>query len=135
MKTPHARPGVCRTVVALLIAAAATACSGREEATPAAATGAAASAPAPTATDAPIPATSSPFDDLPEAVRLSMDKPFTGDLDALVARRSIRVGVTFNRTHYFIDRGQQRGITYEALKLFENDPNVDLKTGSSRCMW
>ena len=130
MKTPCAQSGVCRTVVALLIAAAATACSGREEATPAAATGAAATAAAPAATDAPIPATASPYDDLPEAVRLSMDKPFTGDLDALVARRSIRVGVTFNRTHYFIDRGQQRGITYESLKLFENDLNVDLKTGT-----
>ena len=105
MKTTHAQPGVCRTVVALLIAAAATACSGRQEATP---------RPQPrrrrpqrrrAATDAPIPATASPYDDLPEAVRLSMDKPFTGDLDALVARRSIRVGVTFNRTHYFIDQG------------------------------
>jgi hypothetical protein len=38
-----------------------------------------------------------------------MDKPFTGDFDALVKRRSIRVGVTFNRTHYFIDKGQERG--------------------------
>ena len=59
-----------------------------------------------------------------------MDKPFTGDFDALVARRSIRVGVTFNRTHYFIDKGQERGLTYESLKLFENDLNVDLKTGN-----
>ena len=59
-----------------------------------------------------------------------MDKPFTGDFDALVKRRSIRVGVTFNRTHYFIDKGQERGLTYEALKLFENDLNTDLKTGN-----
>ena len=59
-----------------------------------------------------------------------MDKPFTGDFDALVKRRSIRVGVTFNRTHYFIDKGQERGLTYEALKLFENDLNADLKTGN-----
>ena len=43
---------------------------------------------------------------------------------------SIRVGVTFNRTHYFIDKGQERGLTYEALKLFENDLNADLKTGN-----
>ena len=127
MKTPRAQSGVCRSVVALIIAAAATACSGRQEATPSAATETAATA---AATDAPIPPTASPFDDLPEAVRLSMDKPFTGDLDALVARRSIRVGVTFNRTHYFIDRGQQRGLTYESLKLFENDLNEDLKTGN-----
>ena len=59
-----------------------------------------------------------------------MDKPFTGDFDALVKRRAIRVGVTFNRTHYFIDQGQERGLTYEALKLFENDLNTDLKTGN-----
>ena len=39
-----------------------------------------------------------------------MDKPFTDDFDAMVKRRAIRVGVTFNRTHYFIDRGQERGI-------------------------
>ena len=38
--------------------------------------------------------------------------------------------MTFNRTHYFIDQGQERGVTYEALKLFENDLNTDLKTGN-----
>jgi membrane-bound lytic murein transglycosylase MltF len=105
--------------------ASATACSDRQEAAPPTATTAASSA-----TDAPIPQTASPYDALPEAVRLAMDKPFTGDFDALVARRSIRVGVTFNRTHYFIDKGQERGLTYESLKLFENDLNADLKTGN-----
>ena len=59
-----------------------------------------------------------------------MDKPFTGDFDEMVKRRMIRVAVTFNRTHYFIDKGQERGITYESLKLFENDLNADLKTGN-----
>ena len=34
---------------------------------------------------------------------------------------SIRVAVTFNPKHYFIDKGQERGIPYEALKSFEND--------------
>src|SRR5207344_2083890 len=51
-------------------------------------------------------------------------------LDEMIKRRSIRVGVTFNRTHYFIDRGQERGLTYEALKLFEKELNEDLKTGN-----
>jgi hypothetical protein len=32
-----------------------------------------------------------------------LDEPFTGDLDELVERRAIRVAVTFNRTHYFIE--------------------------------
>ena len=61
-----------------------------------------------------------------------LEKPFTGDLDALIKRRAIRVAVTFNRTHYFIDQGQERGLTYESLKLFENDLNTDLKTGNLR---
>ena len=99
----------------------ASACSGRQEATPAA---------APSAAEAPIPETVSPYDALPEAVRLVVDKPFTGDFDELVKRRAIRVGVTFNRTHYFIDKGQEHGITYESLKLFESDLNADLKTGN-----
>ena len=55
-----------------------------------------------------------------KAVRRMADKPFAGDLDAMVKRRAIRVAVTFNRTHYFIDRGQERGLTYEAVKSFEN---------------
>ena len=55
---------------------------------------------------------------------------FTGDFDEMVKRRMIRVGVTFNRTHYFIDKGQERGITYEALKAWETDLNKDLKTGN-----
>ncbi len=63
-------------------------------------------------------------------MQLVLDQPFTGDFDALVKRRAIRVAVTFNRTHYFIDKGQERGLTYESLKLFENDLNADLKTGN-----
>ena len=42
---------------------------------------------------------------------------------------SIRAAVTFNRTHYFIDKGQERGLAYESLKSFETDLNTDLKTG------
>ena len=92
-------------------------------------------APAPVAapaasTEAPIPPTASPLDALPESVRARVDQPFTGDLDAMIERRSIRVGVTYNRTHYFIDHGQERGLTYESLKRFEADLNTDLKTGN-----
>src|SRR5688500_7077035 len=55
----------------------------------------------------------SPYDSLPPEVRGLLDRPFTDDLDAMVQRRVIRAGVVFNRTHYFIDRGVQRGLTYE----------------------
>ena len=122
MKIPRTQSGLCRAVITLLIATAATACSGRQEAAPPAAP--------PPATEVPIPATASPYDALPEAVRNAMDQPFTDDFDAMVKRRAIRVAVTFNRTHYFIDQGQERGLTYESLKLFENDLNADLKTGN-----
>jgi membrane-bound lytic murein transglycosylase MltF len=109
-----------------ILGTAATACRARDDAAGARATTTAA---APTANDAPLADTPSPFDALPPAVRAAMDQPFKGDLDALVARRAIRAGVTFNRTHYFIDKGQQRGATYEALKLFEDELNATLKTG------
>src|SRR5262245_4163336 len=45
---------------------------------------------------------------LPEALRAMIGTPFSGDLDEMEARRMIRVGVTFNRTHYFVDRGTQQ---------------------------
>jgi membrane-bound lytic murein transglycosylase MltF len=121
---------VCRWVAALLFLTAGAACTGKQEAPATNAAPAPTSAPASSADDAPIPPTASPLDALPEAVRLVMDKPFTGDFDEMVKRRAIRVGVTFNRTHYFVDKGQERGLTYEALKSFENDLNTDLKTGN-----
>src|SRR5688572_16091184 len=111
MKTLCRPSGLYRGILGLLVVAAATACSGRQEEAPAATT--VATPPAADA-DAPIPETASPYDALPEPVRLSMNEPFTDDFDALVKRRAIRVAVTFNRTHYFIDKGQERGITYEA---------------------
>ena len=125
---------VTTRIAAVLVVAATAACSGQKEATPpattAAATPSAAAVPVPDTADAPIPDTASPYDALPEGVRNQIGKPFTGDFDALVARRAIRVGVTFNRTHYFIDKGQEHGLTFESLKLFEKDLNADLKTGN-----
>ena len=61
------------------------------------------------AADDPLPPATSPYDALPEGLASVLDAPFTGDLDALVKRRLIRVGTVFNRTHYFIDKGVQRG--------------------------
>ncbi len=119
-----------RRILALVVVAAAAACSGEQEAPPAAAPRSVAEAPIQEVADAPIPETVSPYDALPEAVRLAMGKPFTDDFDAMVKRRAIRVAVTFNRTHYFIDKGQERGLAYESLKLFENDLNAELKTGN-----
>ena len=83
-----------------------------------------------TAAEAPLPEVASPYDVLPEGLRGAVLKPFMGDLDEMIKRRVIRVAVTFNRTHYFIDKGQQRGLAYESITQFENDLNADLKTGN-----
>jgi membrane-bound lytic murein transglycosylase MltF len=79
--------------------------------------------------DGALPAVPSPFDALPPEVRAALEKPFTGDFDEMVKRRLIRAGVVFNRTQYFIDKGVQRGISYESLRLFEEEVNKRLKTG------
>ena len=67
---------------------------------------------------------------LPEDVRAILERPYTGDFDGMVQHRTIRAGVTFNRTHYFVDRGVQRGVAYEYLKLFEDELNKKLRTGN-----
>src|SRR4051794_8167827 len=41
--------------------------------------------------------------ELPPSVREAVLKPFTGDLDELVKRRAVRIGVTYNRTFYYVD--------------------------------
>jgi membrane-bound lytic murein transglycosylase MltF len=117
-----------RLACVLFLLVGTAACSRQKEAPPKPA--APAQAAATSGDDEPLPATASPYDALPESVQELLDKPFTGDFDALVKRRVIRVAVTFNRTHYFIDNGRERGLTYEALKLFETDLNKDLKTGN-----
>ena len=65
---------------------------------------------------------------LPLAVREVVLSPFTGDLDEMVKRRMVRVGVTFNRTFYFVDKGTQRGVVYDYGQLFEEWLNKHLKT-------
>lgn len=66
---------------------------------------------------------------LPPALREQLMKSFTGDADEMAARRLVRVGVTFNRTYYFIDRGVQRGVSYDYGQLLEERINKHYKTG------
>ena len=61
--------------------------------------------------------------------------PWRGDLDGIVSRRYLRILVTFSRTNYFLDKGEQRGATYEAARAFETFLNKELKTGSLPCQW
>jgi membrane-bound lytic murein transglycosylase MltF len=58
---------------------------------------------------------------VPEKPRqLTFDnKPWTGDFDAMVERRMIRVLVPYSRTLYYNDKGHERGITVELVRDFE----------------
>ena len=53
---------------------------------------------------------------------------WTGDFDGMVERRRIRALVSYSKTFYFLDGPTQKGLSYEALKLFEKKINTDLKT-------
>ncbi|MEZ6931367.1 transglycosylase SLT domain-containing protein [Aeromonas sp. S16(2024)] len=54
-------------------------------------------------------------------------KPMLGDLDAMMERRTIRVLTTYNKTGYFIHKGVQRGITYDAFMQVEKRLNEQLR--------
>lgn len=53
-------------------------------------------------------------------------KPWIGDLDGMIERRVIRVLTTYSKTSYFVDRGSQRGATYDIFRVFEEDLNKNL---------
>jgi membrane-bound lytic murein transglycosylase MltF len=59
-------------------------------------------------------------------------RKWTGDFDGMIKRRYIRALVPYSKTFYFIDRGTQRGLAYEALRLFEDDLNKALKKKNVR---
>jgi membrane-bound lytic murein transglycosylase MltF len=53
-------------------------------------------------------------------------QPWTGDLDQMIARRTIRVLTAYSKTFYFLDKAAQHGATYDAFRLFEEDLNKKL---------
>jgi membrane-bound lytic murein transglycosylase MltF len=55
-------------------------------------------------------------------------QPFLGDWDAIRPRGVLRALVVYSKTFYFVDRGTQKGVTYEMLKAFEDDINKKLHT-------
>ncbi|MGE5362277.1 MAG: transglycosylase SLT domain-containing protein [Bacteroidales bacterium] len=114
------------------VALVASACGGSKPAPPAAQTAAAEASTSAellqkAAQEAPLPP-SELETQLPEGVRDLFLKPFTGDLDEMIKRRLVRIGVTFNRAFYFLDKGVQRGASYEYGRLIEERLNKRFKT-------
>jgi membrane-bound lytic murein transglycosylase MltF len=55
-----------------------------------------------------------------------IDQPWSGDLDGMIERRRIRLLVVPSRTFYFVDAGQQRGLSYDRGRAFEDALNKKL---------
>ncbi len=55
-------------------------------------------------------------------------RPWTGDLDGMVERRTVRVLTAYSRTLYFVDQGTPRGTTYDQGKLLEEHLNKVFKS-------
>jgi membrane-bound lytic murein transglycosylase MltF len=54
-------------------------------------------------------------------------RKLTGDFDAMLKRRYMRVLVVNSQMLYFVDRGRQGGLTYEVFKHFEDEVNRERK--------
>jgi membrane-bound lytic murein transglycosylase MltF len=59
----------------------------------------------------------------------TIHEAWTGDFDKMTERNLIRALVPYSMTHYFLEGGQPRGLTYERLKAFENHFNAALERG------
>src|SRR3546814_20306797 len=68
-----------------------------------------------------VPAQTADDDEvLAEAALLkSALKPWTGDLDGMVARNMIRIAIPYGITTYFLDGTTQKGVTYDLALAFE----------------
>ena len=64
--------------------------------------------------------------DPPLEAILFQQKKMTGDFDKMIEHRTIRALVVPSKTFYFIDKGKQYGISYEALREFEKYINRKL---------
>jgi membrane-bound lytic murein transglycosylase MltF len=52
-----------------------------------------------------------------------LSQPWSGDLDGMIERRVIRVLTVYGLGRYFIDSGQEKGVTFELFRKFEDEIN------------
>ncbi|WP_074870647.1 transporter substrate-binding domain-containing protein [Atopomonas hussainii] len=53
----------------------------------------------------------------------------TDDFEQILKRRTLRILVVYSPTFYFIDKGQPKGLTYEAMESFVKQLNQKHHTG------
>ena len=55
-------------------------------------------------------------------------RQWKGDFDGMKKRRIIRALVPYSKTFYYVEKGRQRGISYEVFQALETDLNKKLKS-------
>lgn len=73
----------------------------------------------------PVASAAQPEADREEFVA-TLHEPWIGDLDGMVERGTIRVLTALSRTHFYLDGGEPRGLTYEMMEAFEAFANEQL---------
>lgn len=81
------------------------------------------------AANEPAAAEAPPAEIDPSLLDKLRNEKWTGDIDGMIERRYIRALVLYNKSGFFYDGPQPRGISYEALKEFEKFLNTKLNTG------
>ncbi len=68
------------------------------------------------------------FEELQQQLSMEvLGDPWTGDFETMVEHRVIRVLTVYDAMRYYIDKGMEKGMTYEWFKLFENFVNERLR--------
>ncbi|MGH7289429.1 MAG: transporter substrate-binding domain-containing protein, partial [Myxococcota bacterium] len=68
----------------------------------------------------------------PTGIEHGITQAWLGDFDGMLERRRIRWLVVPSRTFYFVDKGTQRGLSYDRGRAFEDDVNRKLKKKALR---
>jgi membrane-bound lytic murein transglycosylase MltF len=71
-------------------------------------------------------------DPAPEALERYRETLRTGDLPEMTRHRQVRALVVYSKTLYFVDRGTQRGLSFDALQEFERYLNRRIKPRSKQ---
>lgn len=64
-----------------------------------------------------------------EGMAVYRNKKRTGDYEMMKKAHVIRFLVPYSKTYYYLDKGEQKGLTYEFIKLFEKAVNTREKKG------
>ena len=87
-------------------------------------------------TAAPASPVSSPDQPPAPSSDITFPKAFgrsTGDLDAMAKNRNIRALVLLNPIGFFYDKGQPRGVMYEALEEFQKFAQPEAEDRKAEC--